>query len=72
MIPLVADPITVDVRIGADEFTGVAVKSVDVTASGFTTVGVHATSKSSPDWTAVTFAGAPGNGTRRCAVVAVL
>jgi hypothetical protein len=68
MIPLAADPVTVVVRIGAEEFTGVAVKVVDVIAIGFTNLGIQATWNSSPDWTAVTPAGAPGKGTRRYAV----
>ena len=43
MTPLVADPATVVVRVGAGELIGVAVSVDDMTAAGFIAFGVQET-----------------------------
>jgi hypothetical protein len=43
MTPVVADPVTVVVRIEAVELTGIALSVDDVTAAGFTALGVQET-----------------------------
>ena len=40
---MVAGPVTVAVRTGADELTGVAVRVDEITAAGFTPFGVQET-----------------------------
>jgi hypothetical protein len=72
MIPLLALPLTVDVRIDAEEFAGVAVRVDDVIAARLTPFGVHETWNSSPDWMAATPVGAAGTGMIRYAVLLLL